>query len=378
MKQQNAVKTFAILTIFLLAVFGTFLMAKPVQASESGQVTVTGERYYSKAWRILELVNQERAKAGLPALVMDRDLLDAAMQRAFEISVNFSHTRPNGEEFQSAFEASRWAMGENIAAGNTSPEAAMEAWMNSDGHRSNILDRDFVCIGVGAVNVNGKYYWVQCFGGTLKETASRNNYQDGRASAHISFDQTLASVRLCVNKNVLYLGGTAKASLCFEDVLGEVPVANDTLLFQSSNPAVCTVDAGGNIRGVGIGTAAINLVSPTDGSVLASANVTVTLDLKETSIKKLTAGKKKVTVRWKKQRKNTDGYEIQYSTNKKFKKAVKTVTVKNNKKNIKTIKKLKRGKKYYVRIRTYKDVFSSGQTIRVYSDWSKKKSVKVR
>lgn len=210
MKQQNAVKTFAILTIFLLAVFGTFLMAKPVQASESGQVTVTGERYYSKAWRILELVNQERAKAGLPALVMDRDLLDAAMQRAFEISVNFSHTRPNGEEFQSAFEASRWAMGENIAAGNTSPEAAMEAWMNSDGHRSNILDRDFVCIGVGAVNVNGKYYWVQCFGGTLKETASRNNYQDGRASAHISFDQTLASVRLCVNKNVLYLGAQRK------------------------------------------------------------------------------------------------------------------------------------------------------------------------
>ena len=87
---------------------------------------------------------------------------------------------------------------------------------------------------------------------------------------------------------------------------------------------------------------------------------------------KLTAGQKKVTVRWKKQRKNTDGYEIQYSTNKKFKKAVKTVTVKNNKKNIKTIKKLKRGKEIFtVCIRTYKDVFSSGQTIRVYSDWSK-------
>ena len=44
MKQQNAAKTFAILAIFLLAVFGTFLMAKPVQASESGQITVTGER----------------------------------------------------------------------------------------------------------------------------------------------------------------------------------------------------------------------------------------------------------------------------------------------------------------------------------------------
>lgn len=45
---------------------------------------------------------------------------------------------------------------------------------------------------------------------------------------------------------------------------------------------------------------------------------------------------------------------------------------------MKTIKKLKRGKKYYVRIRTYKDVCSNGQTIRIYSDWSKKKSVKVK
>ena len=138
------------------------------------------------------------------------------------------------------------------------------------------------------------------------------------------------------------------------------------------------MDASGNICGTGIGTATIRLFSPTDGSVLSSANVTVTLDLKETSIKKLTAGKKKITIKWKKQKKNTDGYEIQYSTNKKFKKAVKTVTVKNNKKNTKTIKKLKRGKKYYVRIRTYKNVSSNGQIIRVYSDWSKKKGVKVR
>mgnify|MGYP002796312524 FL=1 len=106
--------------------------------------------------------------------------------------------------------------------------------------------------------------------------------------------------------------------------------------------------------------------------------MTVTLDLKETSIKKLTAGEKKLTLKWKKQKKNTDGYEIQYSTNKKFKKAVKTVTIKNNKKNIKTIKKLKRGKKYYVRIRTFKKVTSNGQMLRLYSDWSKKKSVRVK
>ena len=375
MKQQNVVKKLTILAVLVLAVFGTFLMAKPVRAAESGQVTVTGYRSYSYAWQVLSLVNQERAKVGLPALTMDQELLDAAMQRAYETAVYYSHTRPDG---RACFTASSLTVGENIAAGQFSPAHVMNSWMNSEGHRANILDTGYASIGIGAVEVDGRYYWVQCFSGATSQEADRGNYTDGNASAAVSFDQNVAPIRISPGSSTINLGSGSTASLTFSGVFGTIPVANRTLIFQSSNPAVCTVDASGNICGTGIGTATIRLFSPTDGSVLSSANVTVTLDLKETSIKKLTAGKKKITIKWKKQKKNTDGYEIQYSTNKKFKKAVKTVTVKNNKKNTKTIKKLKRGKKYYVRIRTYKNVSSNGQTIRVYSDWSKKKGVKVR
>ncbi len=375
MKQQNVVKKLTILAVLVLAVFGTFLMAKPVRAAESGQVTVTGYRSYSYAWQVLSLVNQERAKVGLPALTMDQELLDAAMQRAYETAVYYSHTRLDG---RACFTASSLTVGENIAAGQFSPAHVMNSWMNSEGHRANILDTGYASIGIGAVEVDGRYYWVQCFSGATSQEADRGNYTDGNASAAVSFDQNVAPIRISPGSSTINLGSGSTASLTFSGVFGTIPVTNRTLLFQSSNPAVCTVDAGGNLRGAGIGTATIRLLSPTDGSVLSSANVTVTLDLKETSIKKLTAGKKKITIKWKKQKKNTDGYEIQYSTNKKFKKAVKTVTVKNNKKNTKTIKKLKRGKKYYVRIRTYKNVSSNGQTIRVYSDWSKKKGVKVR
>ena len=73
------------------------------------------------------------------------------------------------------------------------------------------------------------------------------------------------------------------------------------------------------------------------------------------------------------------GYQIQYSTSKAFtKKTTKTLTVKKNKTTAATLKKLKGGKKYYVKIRTYKTVKRNGKMVKIYSDWSKVKSVKVK
>lgn len=95
---------------------------------------------------------------------------------------------------------------------------------------------------------------------------------------------------------------------------------------------------------------------------------------KKTKIVKLTKGKKRFTVKWKKV-KGVKGYQIQYSRKKSFKKkGRKSVFVKKAKVTKKTVKKLKSGKRYYVRVRTYKVV--NGK--KVYSKWSAKKSVKVR
>ena len=96
---------------------------------------------------------------------------------------------------------------------------------------------------------------------------------------------------------------------------------------------------------------------------------------KGTSLKSVkNSGKKQIKVTWKKQNKQTTGYKIQYTTDKKFKKSVKASTITKNKYTSKTIKKLKKNKKYYVRICTYKKV---GKTT-YYSTWSKVKSVKVK
>lgn len=98
---------------------------------------------------------------------------------------------------------------------------------------------------------------------------------------------------------------------------------------------------------------------------------------KKASISKLSKGKKAITVRWKKV-KTIKGYQIQLATDKKFKKNKKTVTISKQKTTKTTVKKLKAKKKYYVRIRTYKNVKYQGKTIKVYSSWSKVKTLKTK
>lgn len=87
--------------------------------------------------------------------------------RAHELRDKFSHTRPDGSDFSSILKAAGItyrSVGENIAYGQNSPEAVMKGWMNSEGHRANILNRDFTSIGVGHYkDASGTDYWTQLF-----------------------------------------------------------------------------------------------------------------------------------------------------------------------------------------------------------------------
>lgn len=121
----------------------------------------------SYAEQVVALVNAERAKAGLSALEMNEDITAAANVRAKEIKQKFAHTRPDGSSFSSALKeqgASFRGSGENIAWGQKSPEQVMNGWMDSDGHRANILNKNYKNIGVGYYqDENGVNYWVQLF-----------------------------------------------------------------------------------------------------------------------------------------------------------------------------------------------------------------------
>lgn len=119
------------------------------------------------AAQVVKLVNEERAKAGLSPLSVNAGASGAALTRARELESSFSHTRPNGSEFSTALTeagVSYRGAGENIAYGQKSPEQVMQGWMNSAGHRANILNGSFTSIGVGHYrSAAGVDYWTQLF-----------------------------------------------------------------------------------------------------------------------------------------------------------------------------------------------------------------------
>lgn len=109
---------------------------------------------------ILSLVNQARSENGLPSLSLDTALCSAAQVRAEEIVQAFSHSRPDGSSCFTVFDQfgiSPRTMGENIAAGQKSAAEVMNGWMNSEGHRANILNSSFKSIGVGLYKTSSGY-----------------------------------------------------------------------------------------------------------------------------------------------------------------------------------------------------------------------------
>lgn len=120
--------------------------------------TCTGE-----VKQIFDLVNSERAAAGLPALVWSDKLAEAAQQRSKECAILFAHTRPDGTPY---FTVSPLVSAENLIRDGVkiSPEAAMNAWMNSEGHRTNILYPTLNKIGIAILDCELGRVIVQSFG----------------------------------------------------------------------------------------------------------------------------------------------------------------------------------------------------------------------
>ena len=136
----------------------------------------TAEDNVAGAREIIARTNLERQKVGASILKTNDTLNAAAQKRAKEIEKSFSHTRPNGESCFTVFDEynikSR-SSAENIAysGGYGSAEVAIDLWMNSTGHRTNMLNKEYTYIGVGYYQIGGKHYYVQLFA-TLNASSS--------------------------------------------------------------------------------------------------------------------------------------------------------------------------------------------------------------
>ena len=137
--------------------------------------------------RVVELTNIERTKAGLQPLTLDLQLVDAAQDHSGDMAQDdfFSHTGADGSNVGSRVKDTGYqysTVGENIAAGQTSAAEVVEGWMNSPGHRANILNANFTEIGIGyeylendTGSVNYNHYWTQVFGTPLNGNSGGSN-----------------------------------------------------------------------------------------------------------------------------------------------------------------------------------------------------------
>ena len=124
--------------------------------------SVSDTNLRSVALEANNLVNEERAEAGLDPLTWDSNLETVASVRASEISESFSHTRPNGRQWYTV--NSKIQGGENLAFGYDNAEEVVEAWMNSPTHRDNILYDEFEKVAISIYEENGVLYYAQEYG----------------------------------------------------------------------------------------------------------------------------------------------------------------------------------------------------------------------
>ncbi len=124
----------------------------------TGNAAWQGTQYRTAAEATLDLVNQQRSKAGLATLAWDNSLAACAMIRATEMPKSFSHTRPDGSDWYTVGPEVMYS--ECLACKYTSPSDTVKAWMNSATHKKEILTPGFATGSIGIYDVNGTWYWV--------------------------------------------------------------------------------------------------------------------------------------------------------------------------------------------------------------------------
>lgn len=237
--------------------------------------------------------------------------------------------------------------------------------LNASGREGAVLTYSSSDAKIVSVDVEGNVTPLKAGTATITVKASAKNYKDATASVNVTVIKKVLNV---TKTSVTKTEGNKAFSL------GVKTNVKATVTYKTSNKNVATVDKKGKVTVKGPGRALITVTGKASGRATETVKITVTVKPSAKLSAKATALKgKKAQVTWKRNKKAT-GYQIVVATDKSFKNVVKTVNIKKNKTVKTSVKGLKKGKKYYVRVRSYKKA-SGGN---VYSSWSKAKPVKAK
>ena len=249
---------------------------------------------------------------------------------------------------------------------------SINAVTSGDGKLSYVSDNE----SVAKVDAKGKVTLTGVGTAHITITASEtNNYSAAKKVITITVKKKDSAGNTDKNSNLITAKNITKTYGCKAFSIGAKSKSGGKLTYSVADKKVATIDKKGKVTVKGYGQTKITITSAAKGKY-PKAKKTITLTVKpvKTRIASVKSTKSKnMVVKWKKDTKAT-GYVIQYSTDKKFKKGVKTVTITKNKTTSKTIGKLKGGKNYYVRVCTYKK--SNGKQIK--GSYSAVKSIKVK
>lgn len=166
MRMKKIISAIAACVLVCGSVFSVNAADKGISLQKAAAVSYDNNELAEYAEQVAVLVNKERIANGLQPVKVSPALSKAANIRAGELQESFSHTRPNGTSCFTAMSElgiTYRAAAENIAYGQKNPKSVMNSWMNSSGHRANILNKNMEYIGVGVVYRDGIYYWSQFF-----------------------------------------------------------------------------------------------------------------------------------------------------------------------------------------------------------------------
>ena len=246
-----------------------------LETAETDLVTVSGTRDYEKAFEVQAIVNEERAAAGLQPLRMESSLLETAMLRAAECAIAFSHIRPDGTE---CFTANSKMSSENIHAGTQTAKEAMNAWMNSEGHKDNILTASFQTMGVGCFTTEtGVTYWVQVFSWDAADTdCSKPANTSVKETIRMSPENTEIMLSVDFVPEMLYAGETGQFTIySVPGGVGYFATPIGGLLWESSKPEIATIDNNGTVKAVAAGETQIRAYGENHGNVIVDGVLTI-------------------------------------------------------------------------------------------------------
>ena len=276
-------KATAKLLLFFFCMSFLMVIPKKVNAAEIIPVNISVKYGQTEGRKIFDMINEMRTDSfdawcwnadnetktrydNLNELAYDYDLERIATKRAAELALLFDHGRPNGENFFSIYEEegiTYRAAGENIAMGYRTAEAVNAAWRedgepyNGQGHRRNMLNPKFNCVGIGHVYLDGCHYWVEEFAYRTSVNTTETTANDSEQTMSLSvpkskvtglkvaFDKTSYSLRTGESTEVKL---TAKLT-----VFGSDTIVTDLPAISVNDPSIATY-SNGKITGVAEGS----------------------------------------------------------------------------------------------------------------------------